>query len=252
MQTFEHLDHYTETINGISFDMIFIEGGTFTCGDGSDDDNKPQVLTVPDFWIGETQVTQELWQAVTNENPSCFQSLQRPVDSVSWVHIHDKFLGKLNELAQKNNSPCLYTLPSEPCWEYAAQAGQHTKFSGSDNVHEVAWFDENSHLCTQEVALKLPNDFGLYDMSGNVWEWTNTIYEENNYENYLDISKNDSITIDNKNRVKNNEIRIVLRGGSWINYDDGCGVSYHFYGNPSDDYNNVGFRLFSFVSAKYL
>ncbi len=250
MRTFEHLDHYTEIINGISFDMIFIKGGTFTCGDGSDDDNKPQVLTVPDFWIGETQVTQELWQTITNENPSFFQSPKRPVDSVSWVYIHDKFLGKFNELAQKNNSPCLYTLPSESCWEYAAQAGENTKYSDSDNVHEVAWFRESSRQCTQEVALKPPNAFGLYNMSGNVREWTNTIYEENNYENYLDTSKNDSIIIYNKNCAKNSSI--VLRGSSWYYVDYWFGVSYRYYSDPTNkDYFN-GFRLFSFVSAKYL
>ena len=187
------------TANGVSFAMIAVQGGTNIMGaldndhDAYDWEKPARAETVVDFMIAETQVTQELWCAVMGSNPSYFQgSLQRPVESVSWNDCK-VFIKKLNELTGQN-----FRLPTEEEWEYAARGGnkgKEYKHSGSNDVDVVAWYRGNSSGETHPVKTKIPNELGIYDMNGNVYEWC---------ENYW--------TPDYKSTPHNSGNR-VLRGG---------------------------------------
>ena len=175
----------TYTVNGVTFEMVLVDGGTFLMGCDSDDwdfDSPAHEVTLDSYRIGVTEVTQELWQAVMEWNPSYFspiytsypENLQRPVEYVSWDDCQ-VFLAKLNELTGLN-----FRLPSEAEWEFAARGGNASlgyKYSGSNIADNVAWYLDNSpssgsiNYGTQTVATKQPNELGIYDMSGNVLEW---------------------------------------------------------------------------------
>jgi formylglycine-generating enzyme required for sulfatase activity len=163
------------TANGVSFLLIAVKGGSYTMGaldndfDAFDWEKPAHTETIADFMIGETQVTQELWQAVMGSNPSYFTGdMQRPVECVSWDDCQT-FIRKLNQLTGQN-----FRLPSEAEWEYAARGGNKTKgykYSGSNDVDEVAWYRGNAGGETHPVKTKIPNELGIYGMSGNVYEW---------------------------------------------------------------------------------
>ena len=219
----------TFTANGVSFKMIAVQGGTYTMGatseQGSDarDYEKPaHKETVSDFMIGETQVTQELWQAVMGSNPSHFTGdLQRPVEQVSWNDCQE-FIRKLNQLTGQN-----FRLPTEAEWEYAARGGNRSngyKYSGSNNVGTVAWYDDNSGSKTHPVKTKQPNELGIYDMSGNVWEWCQDKWC-GNYNSPRDSGSH------------------VLRGGGWYFYARHVRVSLRNSGDPGIWGNGYGLRL---------
>jgi len=169
--------YQTFTVNGVSFNMVYVQGGTFSMGATSEqgdeayDDEFPiHQVTLSDFSIGQTELTQELWEAVMmGENPSQYKGLlSRPVDHLTWDDCQE-FISRLNEITGKN-----FRLPTEAEWEYAARGGKYSKgykYSGSNNLDDVAWYSDNSYNVTYPVALKLPNELGLYDMSGNVFEW---------------------------------------------------------------------------------
>ena len=171
----------TFEVNGVSFKMIPVEGGTFMMGatteQGSDafENEKPaHQVTLSSFSIGETEVTQALWQAVMGSNPSHYaDNLQRPVERVSW-NVCQTFITKLNQLTGKN-----FRLPTEAEWEFAARGGnlsQGYKYAGSNNLDEVGWYKANSDGAPHSVATLAPNELGLYDMSGNVYEWCQDWY----------------------------------------------------------------------------
>ena len=215
------------TANGVTFKMIAVQGGTYTMGatskQGSDvwDCEKPtHKETVSDFMIGETPVTQELWQAVMGSNPSNFTGdMQRPVERVSWDDCQT-FIRKLNQLTGQN-----FRLPSEAEWEYAARGGNRSdgyKYAGSNSVGTVAWYNGNSGNKTHPVKTKQPNELGIYDMSGNVWEWCQDKY--------------------NYNSPRNSGYR-VLRGGSWFNYARDVRVSDRSFSSPDNRNYNYGLRL---------
>ena len=227
----------TITINGVSFTMIKVEGGTFQMGATSEQGNdaysaeKPvHSVTLSDYYIGETEVTQELWEAVMGSNPSYFDgNLQRPVETVSWNDCQE-FITKLNQLTGKN-----FRLPTEAEWEYAARGGNKSKgykYSGSNTIDNVAWCDDdNSNSRTHDVKTKSPNELGIYDMSGNVYEWC-----QDWYGNYSSGSQT------NPKGPSSGSGR-VMRGGSWHYYAQICRVSYR-----SSHYHNfrdsiIGFRL---------
>lgn len=166
-------------VNGVYFRMIKVEGGTFTMGALNTEPSsftfeKPQhQVTLSTFWIGETEVTQELYKAVMGVNPSINKSDQNPVEWVSWEDCK-AFTEKLSEITGKN-----FRLPTEAEWEYAAIGGKYThyyKFSGSERAADVAWYITNSNGSSHPVKQLLPNELGLYDMSGNVYEWVNDWY----------------------------------------------------------------------------
>ena len=227
----------TFTVNGVSFDMIAVEGGTFTMGatseQGSDayDDEKPaHQVTLSSYYIGKTEVTQELWQAVMGSNPSKFSGTNLPVEKVSWEDCQS-FVIKLNELTGKN-----FRLPTEAEWEYAARGGNKSngfKFSGGNNIAEVAWYSKNGNKISHPVATKAPNELGIYDMSGNVWEWCSDWYSSS----YYTSSSQTNPTGPNSGSYR------VYRGGSWSGNDRYCRVSHRDSNYPSYRFNYVGLRL---------
>ncbi|MBP9995143.1 MAG: SUMF1/EgtB/PvdO family nonheme iron enzyme, partial [bacterium] len=226
----------TFTVNGVSFEMVAVNGGTFTMGatseQGSDayDWEKPaHSVTLSDYYIGKFEVTQELWEAVMGSNPSSFKGSKLPVESVSWDDCQT-FIRKLNSLTGAN-----FRLPTEAEWEYAARGGSRSrgyKYSGSNSIGEVAWYDDNSGSKTHTVGTKSPNELGIYDMSGNVWEWCQDWY--GNYSSGFQTNPQGPSSASNR----------VYRGGSWYNlYAGDCRVSNRSYGTP--DYRNyyLGLRL---------
>lgn len=163
--------------------MIFVRGGTYMMG--KDTDNAGHSVAVDDFYIGKYEVNQTEWKTImgNNNNPSIYQGLRKnkhifvnnPVEKVSWNDVQ-LFLNKLNEKTGKN-----YRLPTEEEWEYAARGGRKSKntiYAGSNNLDEVAWYLKNSGMCTHSVGQKDPNELDLYDMTGNVAEWTSSWYNK--------------------------------------------------------------------------
>ena len=213
--------------------MVAVKGGIFKMGSNDYDREKPiHEVTVSDFYIGKHEVTQKLYKEIMGTTPSHFKNCDNcPVENVSWNDAQE-FIKKLNAKTGKN-----YCLPSEAQWEYAARGGVETqKWSGTNNENELinyAWYRENSNNKTHSVGTKKPNKFGIYDMSGNVWEWCEDWYDEEYYKN---SPKTNPIN------TKKGSYR-VLRGGSWINYATYCRVAYRYYINPTNSYFNDGFRL---------
>ena len=168
-------EHLTFTVNGVSFQMIRVEGGKFMMGAMEGDkqahaNEKPahQVTLTYDYYIGQTEVTQALWQAVMGNNPSTMIGDNLPVNNVLWEDA-DAFTKRLSEL-----TGCSFHLPTEAEWEFAARGGNKSQgylYAGSNNIQEVAWYGSNSGNTTKPVGTKQPNELGIYDMSGNVIEW---------------------------------------------------------------------------------
>ncbi len=195
----------------VPLELVFVEGSQ----------------NIRSFWLGRYPVTQAQWQAVMQgENPSRFVGDNRPVERVSWNDItqtqkeagSDGFLSRLKSVAQPSMD---FRLPLEKEWEYAARGGKtHSpfKYAGSDDLHEVGWYDDNSHRETKPVGLKKANDLGLYDMSGNVWEWCNDLYSSEGSDR-------------------------VMRGGSWLNFAIDCRVADRGSDAPSGRGDSAGFRL---------
>lgn len=219
----------------VSFTMIRVDGGTFTMGGFEDDEDayaheRPRhEVSVSTFLMGETQVTQELWEAVMGDNPSNFKGNNKPVELVSWNDCQT-FIKKLNEKTGKK-----FRLPTEAEWEYAARGGRQSKdytFSGSNNRNEVAWHPGNrGSETTHDVKTKLPNELGIYDMSGNVLEWVNDWFDNYPHEKQTDP------TGPSYGRYK------VLRGGSWYNPSSFCRVSFRNYMEPDSTNFMYGLRL---------
>ncbi|MDX2286904.1 MAG: formylglycine-generating enzyme family protein [Bacteroidia bacterium] len=229
---------FTETLpDGFAFRMIYVEGGVFRMG-GADDaafsDEKPvHEVRVPSFSLGEYPVTQGLWLAVMGGgNPSGFPGLDRPVELVSWEDAQ-AFIAKLNGLTGRG-----YRLPSEAEWEYAARGGAGSEgylYAGSDKLKEAGWYNENSGDETHPVGQKLPNELGLYDMSGNVWEWC----EDHWHRSYQGALADGSAWVE----ADRTGLGRVGRGGSWGSDARLCRVSYRNRNSPGYRYRRLGFRL---------
>ena len=223
------------TVNGVSFKMVPVEGGTFTMGATADqsgdvyiDETPTHQVTLSDFSIGETEVTQELWQAVMGTNPSYFSGNQLPVECVSWNDCQT-FITKLNQLTGAN-----FRLPTEAEWEFAARGGNKSlgyKYAGGNSIGDVAWYSSNLSILTHAVAQKSPNELGLYDMSGNVWEWC-----QDWYGSYSSAAQT------NPTGSASGSFR-VYRGGGWGCTAWGCRVSCRYRGTPTFAGSDVGLRL---------
>lgn len=253
------------TANGVSFRMIAVKKGTFTMGAtqkqldfqmnelgmedyelSKQDQPAHQVTLTYDYHIGETEVTQELWEAVMGTNPSRFNGddyKQHPVDSVSWDNCQE-FVTELNQLLADQLNGRTFRLPTNAEWEYAARGGhkmgQEYIFAGSDIANEVAWYsikNEQNLEYSQPVKGKMPNELELYDMSGNVEEWC-----QDHYYTYTSAPETDPIGYESEDYIYR-----VVRGGRWqINSGDGsrfCRVGYRNQFNHENRHDYVGLRL---------
>lgn len=222
---------YQETITGMEF--VLVEGGCFqmgdTFGDGDASEKPVHEVWVDGFYMGKYAVTQGQWQKITGSNLSRFrQGEDYPVEVVSW-HEAQAFIAKLNALTGKK-----YRLPTEAEWEYAARSGgRKEKYSGGNDVDAVAWYEANSGGKTNPVGAKSANGLGLYDMSGNVWEWCADWYGENYYA---------SSPQDNPQGPATGSER-VIRGGSWNNDAWGVRSVRRVWSAPANRFNHLGFRL---------
>lgn len=164
-------------VGSCRFKMIKVEGGTFTMGQHTifnpPFERPAHQVTLTEYYIGQTEVTQALWKAVMGDNPSEFQGDNLPVEGVSWDDCQS-FIEKLNSILSYELGGMRFALPTEAQWEFAARGGNKSQgytYAGSNNIDDVAWYEDNSGGMTHPVAYKQPNELGLYDMNGNVEEW---------------------------------------------------------------------------------
>ena len=235
------------SVNGISFNMVKVQGGTFTIGatpeqeseNPWDDERPAHEVAVTDYMIGETAVTQALWEAVMGvsiqeqcKKGTLGSSLRGvganyPMYHISWDDCQE-FVAKLSQLTGKT-----FRLPTEAEWEFAARGGNQGKgfkYAGSDTLGDVAWHDDGKTFETSPVAQKQPNELGLYDMSGNVWEWCQDWYI--NYGVELTPAM-----------LKSAGMSHVTRGGSWNRAPRFCRVSVRGHSTPNERVNYVGLRV---------
>ncbi|MDR1793736.1 MAG: formylglycine-generating enzyme family protein [Bacteroidales bacterium] len=242
--------YFTENVNGVSFDMVLVEKGSFLMGTQATDingenydpnaetDESPvhETVITKDYYIGKMEVTQALWSAVMNRDGdysppwSATFGLEDnyPAYYVSWDDIQ-LFIKRLNAITGKK-----YRLPTEAEWEFAARGGSQSqgyKYSGSDSIADVAWYFENSGNSSHEVGTKSPNELGIYDMSGNAWEWCQDYYGAYSAENQTHL-----------HGVSTASYRVV-RGGGWRYNARYCRVSNRFKIIPDFRLFNLGFRL---------
>ena len=234
------------TVNGVSFMMVSVEGGTFMMGadttavlkgDANFDELPLHAVTLAPYSIGQTEVTQELWQAVMGSNPSSFTGdLQRPVEQVSWEDCQE-FITRLNAITGKQ-----FRLPTEAEWEFAARGGIKSAgktYAGSNELGEVAWYYGNSYALgadspdygTHPVATKYANELGLYDMSGNVYEWISDWYGA-----YSEESQVNPVGPETGSRR-------ITRGGSWYSNEMENRVNCRNYEAPGSRSYSLGLRL---------
>lgn len=234
------------TVNHIPIKMVFVKGGDMLLGCTADRDDSCKVREIPnhtvslsDFYIGETEVTQAQWKAVmgSDNNPSYWKGNSLPVERVSWAECL-RFVTRLNKyLAKELPEGYRFALPTEAQWEYASRGGLKsagTRYAGSSDLKNVAWYYDNSDERTHDVRVKTANELGIFDMSGNVWEWCEDWYDENFYAENADWN--------NPMNVQETSYR-VQRGGSW-NY----GASYsrcatRDRGSIHSRYEDCGFRV---------
>lgn len=222
------------TVNGVTFRMIRVDGGSFTMGAtkeqgtwSTDTDEYPtHKVKLGNFMIGETEVTQALWTAVMGSNPSHFHGANKPVEKVSWNDCQ-LFIEKLNKLTGK-----CFRLPTEAEWEYAARGGKHScgfRYPGSNKPKDTCWYAGTNE--TKEVAKKCPNEIGIYDMGGNVWEWCN------------DWKGNYSSSDETNPTGPRTGVKKVLRGGSINSTKDLMRITHRSSNTPDYSKSYIGMRL---------
>ena len=256
----------TFTVGGVTFKMVYVEGTdddiTMTWGNYNTSNNQsPNNVSVTvqglsDYYIGQTEVTNALWNAVMGSKPNVWTASgtnngqpnngdSYPVAYVSWEQIctaETGFIDKLNEaVADQLPTGMKFVLPSEAQWQYAAQGGKYSNgytYSGSNTINDVAWYGNGasgttSGKTTNAVATKPANELGLYDMTGNVWEWCQDWYNVKEANAVLAKDYVDTTTASHR----------VVRGGSWGNAAVYCTVSFRDYAAPSLQDYGLGFRL---------
>ena len=230
-QTASYSNHVLR-VGNVVYNMKRVEGGTFTMGATAEmsepySHEKPtHQVTLSSYAIGETEVTQALWQAVMGNNPSNFKGDDLPVENVSWYDCQT-FINKLNNLTGQR-----FRLPTEAEWEFAARGGNrsnHTQYSGSSRLDDVAWYAGNSGNETHPVKTKRANELGIYDMTGNVWEWCQ------DWDGSYSSSSQSNPTGPDSGSGR------VSRGGSWFLAAWGCRSSGRYSDAP--DYRNDGLGL---------
>ena len=215
-------------LNKLINNMVYVSGGTFIMGgDESSDQTPTHSVTLSSYYICKYEVTQALWRAVMGSNPSKFKGDNLPVEQVSWNDCQT-FINRLNSYTGRN-----FRLPTEAEWEFAARGGnysRHYKYSGSNYISDVAWYCDNSDR-THPVGTKQANELGLYDMSGNVWEWCSDWY--GSYSSYS--QSNPTGATSGYGRVE--------RGGSWCGLARYCCSSHRSYYAPGNSFDDIGLRL---------
>ena len=226
-------------VKGVSFTMKYVEGGTFNMGcndsDASDSEKPVHSVTVSSFYMGETEVTKALWKTVMGDNAHNLDGDDLPIEQVSWNNCQ-AFINKLNRMTGKK-----FRLPTEAEWEYAARGGKKSrnyKYAGSNDIDKVAWYYNEDAWYTNiigakshSVKTKSPNELGLYDMSGNVWELCQDHYGDYDTESQTDPQGPSSGCCR------------VLRGGCYIHEANNCRVSSRIFCNPDEGSMGEGFRL---------
>ena len=234
------LENKTVTVNGVSFTMIAVEGGTFYMGaqnadptglnydvNAWDREAPVHLVTLSDYYIGETEVTQELWKAVMGSNPSHFIGNQKPVEQITW-YLCQSFISNLNQMTGMK-----FRFLTEAEWEFAAKGGNKSQgyfYSGSNIIDEIAWYSADGRK-TREVKTKLPNELGIYDMCGNVMEWC--------YDLYGDYSSEPQT---NPEGVMTGTDCIV-RGGCCFSDANYCRTTIRSFFHPGGQSYGIGLRL---------
>ena len=217
-------------VANLFFEMVFVEGGTFTMGDDSNVKSAPaHHVSLSDYYIGQTEVTQELWKAIMGNNPSKFEGNTLPVECVSWDDCQ-AFIQKLNKMTGLK-----FRLPTEAEWEYAAKGGQKSQgyiYAGSNDLSEVAWYVGNANNQTHAFASKKPNELGIFDMTGNVWEWCQDWHAP--YSSEAQVNPAGAATGE----------KHVLRGGCYHYDAANCtNTNRHSYYTPDKGGASPGLRL---------
>lgn len=218
-------------------EMIMVVGGYYMMGSadglgGAWYDTAPHPVELTNFYISKYEVTQKLWKAVMGNNPSEIKGDNLPVTNVSYEMVKE-FITKLNQLTGKH-----YRLPTEAEWEYAARGGfrkKDCKYAGSDKLNSVAWYANNSKDKVHPVGKKAPNELGLFDMSGNVWEWVNDWYGLDYYEYSEEVNPLGPGSANER----------VIRGGGYMEIDEDCTVYRRGRFDPKSGNPSIGFRLAS-------
>lgn len=218
----------------VRFTMILVNGTRFSQGatpeqvNAQEDEKPAHFTTVSPYYIGQTEVTQELWETVMEDNPSKFKGKDLPVEQISWTNCVI-FINRLNRiLGQK------FRIPTEAEWELAARGGKETStnvYSGTQSIDNLGWYINNSEGTTHTVATKEPNELGIYDMSGNVREWCNDYYADYDIEPQTNP------------RGAGTGSHRVCRGGSWSSMPWNCRTSFRDINPPSNTDANTGLRL---------
>ncbi len=232
---------YTETLEaGITFTMCPVAGGSFMMGGDEYENEKPKHrVELTDFYMCEHPVTQAVWECVMDSNPSYHKGPVRPVEQVSWNDAQE-FIKKLNAWGKTHPNSSRpsgnYCLPTEAQWEYAARGGQQSEgfiYAGSNKLEEVGYYNRNNAGVTRPVGQLYANELGLYDMSGNVWEWCLDWYSEDYYKNSPAQNPHGPETGSGR----------VLRGGSWRSIAQSCRVADRNFNPPDIRLSSIGFRI---------
>jgi len=222
----------------VTFKLIFVQGSTFQMGSNERKSEQPiHPVTLSSFYISEFPVTQSLYTAIKSDNPSYYKGENRPIEQVSWEEAK-AFIDLLNKLPAIESLGGVFCLPTEAQWEYAARGGKYSQdyeYSGSDDLKQVGWYRENSGLETKPVGLLQANELGIYDMSGNVYEWC----EDDWHDTYKNAPDDGSAWKDTPSRGAYR----VVRGGYSFNYPVYCRPAYRIRTSPGLRNHRLGFRL---------
>ncbi|MBF0187413.1 MAG: formylglycine-generating enzyme family protein [Magnetococcales bacterium] len=235
--------YWKEPVSGMHFSWV--HGGCYSIGSpprraGRDTDEGPvRRVCVKGFWMGQHEVTQGEWWRIMRSNPSHFRKgVEYPVERVAWEDA-EAFVRKLNSMYP---GPVRFRLPTEAEWEYACRnGGDRIRFAGATEPGQVAWFRENSGQSSQPVGTRRPNRFGLFDMSGNVWEWTQNAYDPDAY-----VAKSSG----SDEQRESGEVFRAIRGGSWASYRNHLRCSNRGFEQFSNKRPTIGLRLVRVYGAE--